>query len=257
MTFKEFMKGAFYLPARVFSGLSNLTLGSYQKYNNGTVRTDQEGNPQTNRGLLGLAVDATRFIVNFVFDAVKYIARSISNFISNHLKAIAVAFWVSLAVAAIVAITVALWPAALAAITSISIAGVSIASVVGTGVAAQVFATAGVAAFLSGAAVLLTAAVVNTYVAIRDFFVTCCKAAKQPSEVVPGAPEAELVVIPSVNPALSALSTTSSSEKEQAATVAEVIAPVESSPLFKAPTEVVASNEEVQAASPEAVAVAL
>lgn len=159
MTLKQFATGVFYLPAGVFSGLTNLFLGSYVKDNRGNYVTDDEGNYMRNRGLFGLTLDAA-----------KYIGTGISNFISNHKKAIAVAFWSSLAVAGIAALTVALWPAALAAVTGFTVFGVSIASVVGTGFAAQVAATAGVAGALTSVGVYVGATVVNAFNALKDCF---------------------------------------------------------------------------------------
>ncbi|AMP90819.1 hypothetical protein [Legionella pneumophila] len=157
MTLKQFATGVFYLPAAVFSGLTNLFLGSYAKDKRGNYIQDEEGNYVRNRGLIGLTLDA-----------VKYLGTSVANFISNHQKAISVAFWSSLVVAGAVALTVAFWPAALAAVVNFSVFGVSIASVVGAGYAAQVAATAGVAAALTTTGVYLGATVVNAFNALRE-----------------------------------------------------------------------------------------
>jgi hypothetical protein len=174
MTFKELATGAFYLPARIFSGITGLLLG--EDYVN------SKGKKAVFNGLFGVTVDAVKFVLNVLLGAVQYIAnsllnaakylvRGISNFIGNHQKAIAVAFWSSLVVAGAAALTVALWPAALAAVTGFTIGGISIASLVGTGFAAQVAATGGVAAIATSAVVFTGAAIVNTLTGIRDFFV--------------------------------------------------------------------------------------
>ncbi|HAZ7572875.1 hypothetical protein OQJ02_14400 [Legionella sp. PATHC032] len=157
MTLKQFATGVFYLPAAVFSGLTNLFLGSYAKDKRGNFIQDEDGNYVRNRGLIGLTLDA-----------VKYLGTSVANFISNHQKAISVAFWSSLVVAGAAALTVAFWPAALAAVVNFSVFGVSIASVVGAGYAAQVAATAGVAAALTTTGVYLGATVVNAFNALRE-----------------------------------------------------------------------------------------
>ncbi|HAT7073706.1 TPA: lpg2884 family Dot/Icm T4SS effector [Legionella pneumophila] len=157
MTLKQFATGVFYLPAAVFSGLTNLFLGSYAKDKRGNYIQDEDGNYLRNRGLIGLTLDA-----------VKYLGTSVAHFISNHQKAISVAFWSSLVVAGAAALTVAFWPAALAAVVNFSVFGVSIASVVGAGYAAQVAATAGVAAALTSTGVYIGATVVNGFNAFRE-----------------------------------------------------------------------------------------
>lgn len=174
MTFKQFATGAFYLPARAFSGITSLLLGS--------TYIDKDGDEQNFRGLFGLTVDAVKFVTNMILDATKFVVRGVSNFIANHQKAISVAFWSSLVVAGAAALTVAFWPAALAAVTSFSIAGVSIASVVGTGFAAQVSAVAAVGAIATSALVYTGAAIYNTITGIRDFFVNRRKAAETGKE---------------------------------------------------------------------------
>lgn len=162
LTFSDVVTGIFYLPARIFSGMTNLLLGS--------TSIDKYGDEEHSRGLFGFAIDAVKFVAGLLLDATKYVARGISGFVANHSKAIATAFWASLAVAGAVALTVAFWPAALAAVVNFSIAGVSIASVVGANFIAQVAASAGVAALLTSAAVYVGATVINTYNAIKDFF---------------------------------------------------------------------------------------
>ncbi len=160
--FKDFAKGVFYLPAYAVSGISALLLGA--------TYLDQEGEKQNFRGIFGLAVDAVRFVGNFILDATKFVARGITNFITNHQKAIAVAFWSSLVLAGAAALTVAFWPAALAAVTEFTVAGVSIASLVGTGYLAQVGAVAAAATVATSAVVYVGAAVINTFTAIGAFF---------------------------------------------------------------------------------------
>lgn len=162
MTFKQFATGVFYLPALALSGITALTFGA--------TYLDKEGEERNFRGLFGLAVDGVRAVANFAFDAAKFVARGITNFIANHQKAIAVAFWSSLVVAGAAALAVAFWPAALAAVTGFTVGGVSIASLVGTGYLAQVGAVAGVAAVATSAAVYVSAAFINTINAIASLF---------------------------------------------------------------------------------------
>jgi hypothetical protein len=242
MTFREFVTGAFYLPAKAFSVLSNLIFGSYQKNNKGSIRTDSKGKAQTNRGLFGLIVDGVRLIINFLFDAANYLARNVAHFISNHLQAIAIAFWSSLAVAGVVALTVALWPAALTAITTFTIAGVSIASVVGTGFAAQVAATAGLAAAITSAAVFVGATFTNAYIAVRDFFAHCCKPAKKIEEPASAESNNADDSKPSVNPSLSALNAGSPIAVKE---IDAGAAPMQTASLFKAPEVEPDTNEDV------------
>lgn len=180
MTIGQFFSGVFYSPAWIFSGLTNLFLGSFKK-EQGRYVTDEDGKYETNPGLFALTVDAIKWGGSFILDASKYVARTIADFISNHQQAIAIAFWASLAVAAAAALTVAFWPAALAAVTGFSIYGVSIATVVGTGFAAQVAATAGLAAIATSATVYISAAVVNAISDIVGFFT----GPKKPNAFVP------------------------------------------------------------------------
>jgi hypothetical protein len=154
MTFKQFAYSVFTLPAKAFAGIVSLVFGDFARKSDGSV-VKGEGF----RGLLGL-----------VLDGVKFLGKSITNFLQNHKQAIATAFWASLAVAGAAVLTVALWPAALAAVTAFSVYGVSIASVVGTGFAAQLLGVGVVAAVLTSAAVYASAAVVNTLNAIKNFF---------------------------------------------------------------------------------------
>ena len=163
MTFKDFATGVFYLPARTFSGMTNLLLGS--------TYIDDEGEEAKRPGLFSVIIDAFKMVGNFIFDAIKAVARGVSTFISNHQKAIAVAFWASLATAGLAVLSVAFWPAALSAVANFAIGGVSIASLVGTGFAAQLSAIGGVAAVATSAVVYVGAAIINTITGIRDFFV--------------------------------------------------------------------------------------
>ncbi|WP_454784928.1 hypothetical protein [Legionella sp. WA2024007413] len=148
MTFKQFMKTVAYLPANAFTGVVKSVLGY----------TDNKG--IAHRGLLGL-----------VTDGIKFVGRSISDFLSEHKKAITTAAWLTLAAAGAVALTLFLWPAALTAVASFSIYGFSIAGIAGANALAQI----GLASLLAGAAVSAA-----TYVgaAAGNFFswvADCCK----------------------------------------------------------------------------------
>ncbi|QMT58782.1 hypothetical protein [Legionella sp. PC997] len=148
MTFKQFMKTVAYLPADAFTGVVKLVLGYTDKYGD------------EHRGLLGLATDG-----------IKFVGRSISDFLSEHKKAITTAAWLTLATAGAVALTLFLWPAALTAVASFSIYGFSIAGIAGANALAQI----GLASLLAGAAVSAA-----TYVgaAAGNFFswvADCCK----------------------------------------------------------------------------------
>ncbi|WP_454781402.1 hypothetical protein [Legionella sp. WA2022007384] len=148
MTFKEFMKAVAYLPANAFTGSVKLVLGY----------TDEDG--EEHRGLLGLATDG-----------IKFVGRSISDFLSEHKKAITTAAWLTLATAGAVALTLFLWPAALTAVASFSVYGLSIAGIAGANTLAQI----GLASALAGAAVSAA-----TYIgaAAGNFFswvAKCCK----------------------------------------------------------------------------------
>ena len=153
MTLKQFMYGAFVLPARALSGISDILFGSYQRDEEGKIKQDNSAKP----GLLGL-----------ILDSVKYIGRNVSNFLTNHQQAIASAFWISATLAGAAALTVFLSPAALTFITTLEIAGYSIASVVGAEMLAQIGAVAALTAVASSAAVYVTAAFVNTINFFRE-----------------------------------------------------------------------------------------
>lgn len=152
MTFKDFMIKVAYLPGTAFSGLVNLLLGSTKRNEAGKVVA-------VNRGLFGL-----------VLDGAKFVGSAIADFISNHKKAIATAFWASLAVAGAAALTVFLWPAALAAVTTFSIYGLSIAGVVGANTLLQIGAVSALAFAATSVATYLTAAAVNAISAIANCF---------------------------------------------------------------------------------------
>lgn len=154
MTFKQFAYALYTLPAKIFAGIVSLVLGDFARRNDGAA-VKGEGF----RGLLGL-----------ILDGVKYLGKSVTNFLQDHKKAIAAAFWGSLLVAGAAVLTVAFWPAALAAVTGFSVYGVSIASLVGTGFAAQLAGVAAAATVLTSALVYTTATVVNTFNAIKNFF---------------------------------------------------------------------------------------
>lgn len=162
MTFKDIATGVFYLPARAFSGMTNLLLGS--------TYIDADGEEAVRPGLFSVIVDVFKMVGNFILDATKAVARGISAFIGNHQKAIAVAFWASLATAGLAVLSVAFWPAALSAVANFAIGGVSIASLVGAGYVAQLCAIGGLATAATSAVVYVSAAVINTITGIRDFF---------------------------------------------------------------------------------------
>ncbi len=170
MTFKEFAKAAFLFPAKVFGGITSLLLGSYKRRPDAEIITDAQGNPSSNRGLLGS-----------ILDGFKYVGRGTSNFLYNHRQAIAVAFWASLVLAGAAALTVFLWPAALTAVTTFTIAGLSIAGVVGANVVAQIGAVAALTAAATSVAVYTAAAVANTISAISTFFASRSTPRQRPS----------------------------------------------------------------------------
>lgn len=153
MTFKEFVLGTLRLPATIVGGISTILFGDYDRNDDGTAK--KEG---AVRGLLGL-----------VLDAVKFIGRTITNSLKDHKDAIASAFWLSLLAAGAAAAAVAFLPAALAAVTGFTIAGYSIGAFF-TGFAAQVAATAGVAVVLTSAAVYSVATAAN----FCSFVYNCC-----------------------------------------------------------------------------------
>ncbi|CEG58944.1 hypothetical protein [Legionella fallonii] len=159
MTAKDFFTGFFYLPARAFSTITDLVLGSYKRKDDGSIKEASKEASNTNPGLLG-----------FVFESVMYIARGISNFIYNHQTAIAAAFWASLVLSGAAALTVFLWPAALTAVATFSIYGLSIAAIVGTEAAAQIGAIAALTFAVTSVATYAIAAVVNTI----NWIKSCC-----------------------------------------------------------------------------------
>ncbi len=158
MALKDIASKVFHFPAALLSGLSGFLFGSYQKFENGDYITDKNGKALTNPGLFGYL--AMGFTATF---------RAVSNFVSNHETAIATAFWASLVVAGAAALTLALWPAALAAVAGFSVFGLSIAALVGTGVVAQVGVAAALAAAATSVAVYAGAAVVNSFIAVKNW----------------------------------------------------------------------------------------
>lgn len=156
MTFKEFMGAVGRFPGTAVEWIFSLILGRPEEKNaQGVVVTGKI------TGLLDLGVDLFQWVATALAELARAIVQSVTVFIGNHKKAIAVAGWTSLAVAGIAALVVGLWPAALVAVAGLSISGVSIASLVGTGFAAQVAAVAGVGAVLASAAVYTVATVSN------------------------------------------------------------------------------------------------
>ncbi|KTD69612.1 MULTISPECIES: hypothetical protein [Legionella] len=163
----KFFETIGYLPASAFVGLSKLVLGG--------TDVDADGKPTgtTTRGLVGLLADGA-----------KYLARSATDFLANHKKAIAIAAWASLAVAGAAALTLFLWPAALAAVATFSIGGLSIAAIAGASTLAQIGLAAGLAAAATSALVYTGAAIGN----FASWVAKCCKdlrAKKGPSSVAP------------------------------------------------------------------------
>lgn len=164
MTFQQFMKEVAYLPATAFSGLVNILFG-YTK--------SGEKHPEVSRGLLGL-----------ILDAIKFTARFIADFIGNHKKAIAVAFWASLLIGGATALTVFLWPAALTAIATFSIFDISIASIVGANALLQIGAIGTLAFSATSLLTYTIATIANTIDAIRNYVNHSAK--NQPEEYIDG-----------------------------------------------------------------------
>lgn len=158
MTFKRFMKGVFYFPAELLTALSRILFGH-------TEENKYDDEVKIKLGLLSL-----------LLNTISWVFRSITDFVSHHKSAIALALWLTaLAVPAAVA-TVYLWPAALAAVTGFSLYGVSIATLFGTSLEASLIGTGVVAAVLTSATVFTGAAIVNTINAVVDCL---CKPKKQ------------------------------------------------------------------------------
>lgn len=161
MTFKDFMKGVAYLPANAFTGLVKLTLGSTEKVDRYDDQDQLIGQETVVKpGLLGLAVDG-----------IKFVGRSISDFLYEHRKAIATAAWLSLAAAGAVALTLFLWPAALTAVASFSIYGLSIAGIAGANALAQI-GLASLLTFTAVSAVTYVGAGIGNFV---KWCASCCK----------------------------------------------------------------------------------
>ncbi len=160
MTVKEFFTGFFYLPARAFSGLTNLLLGSYKRDEEGNIKKASTAESNINPGILG-----------YLLNSVMYVTRAVSNFIYNYQTTIAAAFWASLVLAGAAALTVFLWPAALTAVATFSIYGLSIAGIVGAEAAAQIGAIAALTFVATSAATWAVSGVVNTI----NWLISCCK----------------------------------------------------------------------------------
>jgi len=122
-------------PGTVFSKLVGWTFG---------VTNEDK---QTSRSLVGLLGQALAFVGNKVGD-----------FVKEHKRAIAIAFWASLMVAGAVALTLFLWPAALAALTTFSIAGLTVAGVVGGNALLQIGVFASLAVAVTSAVTFAAAA---------------------------------------------------------------------------------------------------
>ncbi|MDI1352660.1 MAG: hypothetical protein PSV35_07840 [bacterium] len=225
MTLKQFASGVFNFPARVFGGLVALIAGDYARNRNDVIKDGEASS-----GLLGLVMDGAKLLL----DGVKFLGRSITNFVKNHKQAIASAFWASLVVGGAAALTVALWPAALAAVTSFTIAGMSIAALVGTGFVAQVAATAGVAALVTSAAVYAAATVANVFSAIKSLFTAKETVNQNPATTQYGAGSA--VALSSLNSAAAYKTVTPAHE-----------APVHTAAIFPVPVSQAAEDAQAQA----------
>lgn len=238
MTLRRLLNGAFYLPARALTGLTELLLGSYlhTPYRNGqpgTIVVDADGVAETDGGILGR-------LLNGVNDVLK----GISNFIYNHQKAIASAFWASFALAGAAALTVFLWPAALTAVATFTIAGYSIANVFGAGLAAQVGGVAAVTAAATSAAVYTVATIANAINWCRG-----CSSERNPGRKAP------LNGVP-VYPASSSSSANSSAANSSSASISRGLSSESTSRSAALPRSAAANSERapVQFASPIATA---
>lgn len=171
MKFKQVMSAVAYLPANALTGLTNLVLGSTvkEKGRDGEerVKIGRDGKPVTTPGLLG-----------YLAEGVKFVGRSTADFLSNHKKAIATAFWLSLLAAGAVALTLFLWPAALTAVATFSVAGLSIAAIAGASTIAQIGLAAALTAAAVSVATYATAAAGN----LINWIAECCKGLKSGSK---------------------------------------------------------------------------
>ncbi|KTD72278.1 hypothetical protein [Legionella tucsonensis] len=173
MKFKQVMSAVAYLPANALTGLTNLVLGSTvkEKGRDGVekVKIGRDGKPVTTPGLVG-----------YLAEGIKFVSRSTADFLSNHKKAIATAFWLSLLAAGAVALTLFLWPAALTAVATFSVAGLSIAAIAGASTIAQI----GLAAALTAAAVSVATYVTAAAGNLVNWIAECCKGLKSRSKGV-------------------------------------------------------------------------
>jgi hypothetical protein len=158
MTLQQFMRDVAYLPATAFSGLVNILFGYTKKNKKGQPIRDEEGNPEINRGILSLTLDAIKFITRFIADV-----------IGNNRKEIAIGFWTSSLLGGAAALTVFLWPAALAAVATFSVFGISIASVVGTNALVQIGAIAALSFTTTTLLTWTITLIVNATNAIRQY----------------------------------------------------------------------------------------
>lgn len=134
-------------PGKVFAKGVGLLLGSKDKKN--TVHQN---------GLLDL-----------IMDGIKDVGRSISSFINDHRRAIAVSIWASLLVSGSVGVALYFLPVGiLAAVASFNVYGFSIAGIAGAGALSQVALTAGLAAAFTVSLTFTVAAIHNTIAWIRN-----------------------------------------------------------------------------------------
>ncbi|MGL5741156.1 MAG: hypothetical protein ACRCXC_00680 [Legionella sp.] len=169
MTFREFLNEAFLLPGTIVSGVLDLLLGNTKKKVNADTKKeevvyDENDQPEVNRGLFGS-----------ILDGIKFGARAFADFIHNHRKAIAIAFWASLAVAGLAALSVFLAPIVLpAAATFTAAVTTAVSFVFGSTVAGTTAGLIGGGAALAfaatSAAIYLSALVVNSISAAVGFF---------------------------------------------------------------------------------------
>ncbi|KTD57527.1 hypothetical protein [Legionella shakespearei] len=227
MKFSDVVTWIFYLPARIFSGMTNLLLGS--------TSVDKYGDEEHSRGLFGFVVDAVRFVTNLLFDATKYVARGFAGLLGKQMLPITVALWTALAVG----LTVAFWPAALAAIANFTIAGVSIASLVGSNVILQALATTGLAALVTGTATFIGATAVSVFNAVKNFF----SGSKPPVDPNEPAFEGDDLDATSSAAALAALSTQSAPAKTSSSSSEEDAEPVHTVSLHQDEPVVLSASE--------------
>lgn len=161
MTFKYFMLGVLNAPARVLGYMMAFVFGATARKKDGSV--DEK---HSFSGIVGLVVQGATGLL----DLVKSIGRGLTGLVSNHQRAIAAAFWMSLLAAGAATGVAFFLPTVFAAVVNYSIAGYSIASVFGANFAVQAGVTAGLSALLASTAVYTVAALAN----FVNFIKSCC-----------------------------------------------------------------------------------